>query len=335
MTDFSRRGFGGLMIGGALGLAAHAASASDSIDECGFVKICGIDQWIAIQGQNRSNPIILFLHGGPGEAQSPFLDQFKPWQRDFTVVNWDQRGAGKTYEKNGKATPDVTMVRLASDAVEIARYVLKKLGKQKLILVGQSFGSGLGLMVARRAPELFYCMVGAAQFVSTALAVQGWEAWTRQEAARRHDVAGLKALDVAAKQPILSRERMMAARKWVMSPPDQAYIQRQMAFIGSPDHPKPEAAAWVEGYGFESKKLAPDSAVFDARKDAPVLVVPYVLIQGREDHVTPLGPAKAYFDLVVSKSKAFVAIDGGHFACFTNTGAFLAALRAHVLPLTR
>jgi pimeloyl-ACP methyl ester carboxylesterase len=334
MIACSRRAMLHLIGGASLG-SALPAFAAGGIDETGFVKIGGIDQWIAIQGSDRRNPVILYLHGGPGEAQSPFLKDFVPWQKDFTVVNWDQRGAGKTYEKNGKATPDVTMVRLASDAVEIARYVLKKLGKQKLILVGQSFGSGLGLMVARRAPELFYCMVGAAQFVSTALAVQGWEAWTRQEAARRHDVAGLKALDVAAKQPILSRERMMAARKWVMSPPDQAYIQRQMAFIGSPDHPKPEAAAWVEGYGFESKKLAPDSAVFDAMKDAPVLLVPYILIQGREDHVTPLGPAKAYFDLVVSKSKAFVTIDGGHYACFTNTDEFLAGLRAHVLPLVR
>jgi pimeloyl-ACP methyl ester carboxylesterase len=321
---------GSLALGGAL-----PALAADGIDETGFVKIGGIDQWIAIQGSDRRNPVLLYLHGGPGEAQSPFLKDFVSWQKDFTVVNWDQRGAGKTYEKNGKATPDVTMLRLASDAVEIAGYVLKKLGKRKLVLVGQSFGSALGLMVVRRAPELFYAFVGAAQFVSTPLTVQGWEAWTRQEATRRHDVAGLKALDAAAKQPILSRERMMAARKWVMSPPDQAYIQRQLAFTGPPDHPKPQAAKWVEGYGFEAKKLAPETAVYDAMKDAAVLMVPYILIQGREDHVTPLGPAKAYFDMVVSRSKAFVPIDGGHFACFTNTDQFLAALRAHVLPLTR
>ncbi|HEX4273153.1 MAG TPA: hypothetical protein VHZ32_17305, partial [Rhizomicrobium sp.] len=66
MTGFSRRGFSGLMIGGSLGLMARGAGASDSIDETGFVKIGGIDQWIAIQGTDRRNPIILFLHGGPG-----------------------------------------------------------------------------------------------------------------------------------------------------------------------------------------------------------------------------------------------------------------------------
>ena len=153
MKSCSRRHFVGLMTGAAMGYAAPALAA-DGIDETGFVKIGGIDQWIAIQGRSVRNPVILFLHGGPGEAQSPFLEDFVTWQRDFTVVNWDQRGAGKTYEKNGKATPDVTMARLTDDAVEIARYVLAKLGQTKLILLGQSFGTALGLLVARRAPVL-------------------------------------------------------------------------------------------------------------------------------------------------------------------------------------
>src|ERR1700743_2850790 len=101
VADFSRRQLvQGIACASFLG--AVPAFAADGIDESGFVQIGGIDQWIAIQGQNRTNPVILYLHGGPGEAQSPFLDQFMPWQRDFTVVNWDQRGAGNTYEKNGE-----------------------------------------------------------------------------------------------------------------------------------------------------------------------------------------------------------------------------------------
>jgi pimeloyl-ACP methyl ester carboxylesterase len=225
------------------------------------------------------------------------------------------------------------MDRLADDAVEIAQYVLHKLGKQKLILVGQSFGTALGLLAARRAPQLFHCFVATAQLVSTPLTVAGWEAWTRQEAARRNDVEGLKALDAAAGLNILSRERMMAARKWVMSPPDQTYIQQTMTFTGSPDHPNPQAAVWQAGVHFESSRLAPESFVFDAMKAAPNLPVPYILIQGREDHVTPTAPARAYFDQLAAPSKTFVEIDGGHFACFTNTDQFLAALRTHVSPL--
>src|SRR5690242_9487553 len=100
----SRRAFGGGLLAGVL--AARPALAAAAIDEQGFVSIGGIDQWMAIQGSDRANPALLYLHGGPGEAQSPFLDQFRPWLTDFTVVNWDQRGAGKTYEKNGANMPD-------------------------------------------------------------------------------------------------------------------------------------------------------------------------------------------------------------------------------------
>jgi proline iminopeptidase len=124
MTGFSLRGFTGLMIGGLLGLATPAFGAPQHIDESGFVRIGGIDQWIAIEGSNVRNPVLLYLHGRPGEAQSPFLGDFAAWQRDFTVVNWDQRGADKTDEKNGTATREVTMARLTADAVEIAQYVL-------------------------------------------------------------------------------------------------------------------------------------------------------------------------------------------------------------------
>jgi pimeloyl-ACP methyl ester carboxylesterase len=106
-----------------------------------------------------------------------------------------------------------------------------------------------------------------------------------------------------------------------------------MTFTGSPDHPNPQAAVWQAGVHFESSRLAPESFVFDAMKAAPNLPVPYILIQGREDHVTPTAPARAYFDQLAAPSKTFVEIDGGHFACFTNTDQFLAALRAHVSPL--
>jgi pimeloyl-ACP methyl ester carboxylesterase len=330
---FSRRHLCG--IAASLLLAQRAWAEPDPIDERGFVHIGGIDQWIAVQGEDRRNPMILYLHGGPGEAQSPFLKDFAPWEREFTVVNWDQRGAGKTYEKNGKSTPDVTLNRLTDDAVEIAHYVLHKFGKPKLILVGQSFGAMLGLLVARRAPEMFYAFVGTGQFVNTPLTTKWREKWAREQALASHDAAGLKTLDEAAKLPITGGERMMASRKWIFGPPDQAYIKKQMEFIGPRAHPRPEAAAWVEGYLFEANKVAKEAVAFDAVASAPDLPVPYVLVEGRDDHVTPLAPAKAYYDRVRSEGKAFVPINGGHYACFTNSDAFLAALRNHVLPIIR
>ena len=105
--------------------------------------------------------------------------------------------------------------------------------------------------------------------------------------------------------------------------------------MGSPEHPKPEAEAWVKGYGFEANKIGNESIAFDAIKEVPSIPVPYILIQGREDHVTPLEPARTFWEVVRSRGKAFVAIDGGHYACFTDVEQFLKAMRRHVLPLVR
>jgi len=271
MASISRRTFGFCT---AAVLVPASAQAAEAIDETGYVSIGGIDQWVAILGQDRANPAILYLHGGPGEAQSPFLKTFAPWEHDFTVINWDQRGAGKTFEKNGEATPDLTLDRLTADAMEVTRYALNRLGKRKLILVGQSFGAMLGLMVAKRAPELYYAFVGTGQFVNNALTMEYRERWAREQAAATHDAAGLKALDDVQTLSVNDWKRIGASRKWIMSPPDQAYLKLQTEFMGSPDHPKPEAQAWVKGYGFESSKVGKESIVYDAMTEAKSLPVP-------------------------------------------------------------
>jgi pimeloyl-ACP methyl ester carboxylesterase len=333
MEKLNRRS---LLLGcGATLMCSRGSFASGTIDEQGYVPIGGMEQWIAIQGEDSTNPAILYLHGGPGEAQSPFLNSFAPWKHDFTVVNWDQRGAGKTFEKYGEATPDLTLHRLTEDSVEVTRYALNRLGKRKLILVGQSFGAMLGLMVVRRAPDLYYAFVGTGQFVNNQLTMEYRERWAREQAAATHDEAGLKALEDVQTLSVNDWKRIGASRKWMMSPPDLEYLELQRDFAGPPDHPKPEAQAWVKGYGFEANKVGNESIAFDAMKDVPSIPVPYILIQGREDHVTPFEPARAYWEKVRSRGKAFAAIDGGHYACFTDSNQFLAAMRQHVLPLVR
>ena len=299
-----------------LGLAAAGfagrAMAAAPINEVGTVKLGGIEQWVAIQGENSANPVILYLHGGPGEAQSPFLDTFKPWLRDFTVVNWDQRGAGKTYGKNGAAMPRFNLDRVVDDAIELAEYARAKLGQKKIVLVGQSAGSALGLKVAQRRPDLFFAFVGTAQMVSVERSALWQEKQT--DVPRTHDGAEMKAL-----------------HQWALkAAPDQPYLARMKTFMA-----KPEGAAWVKGYDFESGNIGPEMAKFDALHDVPDLAVPYIQIQGRDDRLTPTVVAKAYFDKVRSRGKVFVAINGGHFACFTHPDEFMDALRKHVLPLTR
>jgi pimeloyl-ACP methyl ester carboxylesterase len=141
MVMLSRREILYLIAGSAVPARALSNAASAPIDETGFVPIGGIDQWMVIQGVDATNPAILYLHGGPGEARSPFLKLFLPWEQTFTVTNWDQRGSGKTFGRYGLSTHGMTLDRLVDDAIEVAQHVCGRLRKKKVILVGQSWGS--------------------------------------------------------------------------------------------------------------------------------------------------------------------------------------------------
>src|SRR3984893_952822 len=143
----------------------YAISSPKGIDEGQFVKIGGIEQWITIRGWDHDNPVLLFLHGGPGDVTNPWaFALFAPWEKLFTVVQWDQRGAGRTLRKTGSTVgPTITVDRMVHDGIELAEYLRKHLGKEKIIIVGHSFGSILGTRMARARPELFYAYVGTGQ----------------------------------------------------------------------------------------------------------------------------------------------------------------------------
>ena len=122
-------------------VSARSAAPSKAINEQAFVQIGGIDQWISIRGQNRDNPVILVLHGGPGVSNAPFAPAFIPWEEDFIVVEWDQRGAGRTFGRNGaKMTGTLSIDRLTQDGIELTQHLRSRLKKDKVILFALCLG---------------------------------------------------------------------------------------------------------------------------------------------------------------------------------------------------
>ncbi|HEY5967198.1 MAG TPA: alpha/beta hydrolase [Chitinophagaceae bacterium] len=149
-------------------------NAQHRIHEQKFILINGIEQWVTIKGE-ISKPVILFLHGGPGSPMSPYSDSlFKDWEKDFIIVQWDQRGTGKTFGKNApdELTPEylrsnpLTVEQMTSDGIQLSEYLIKILGKQKVILFGTSWGSALGVKMATKRPGLFYAYIGHSQIVN-------------------------------------------------------------------------------------------------------------------------------------------------------------------------
>jgi pimeloyl-ACP methyl ester carboxylesterase len=136
------------------------------VQEGEFVDIGGIKQWVQIRGEDRDNPVLLFVHGGPGGTTLPISSGWRPWEKHFTVVQWDQRGAGRTYGAAGDTLgPTMTLERMTQDGVELAEYLRIHLHKDKIVLVGHSWGSFLGIHIVKQRPDLFYAYVGTGQVV--------------------------------------------------------------------------------------------------------------------------------------------------------------------------
>src|SRR5829696_7415064 len=132
----------------------------NGIVEQRFVRLGGTDQWIQIRGEDRDNPVLLVLHGGPGWPNAVFTLPLRPWERHFIVVQWDQRGAGKTFRRNGKAgTGPMTFDRRVSHAIELIEFVRGHLGVDRVIVLAESMGTLTGLPLAKRRPDLVHALV--------------------------------------------------------------------------------------------------------------------------------------------------------------------------------
>jgi pimeloyl-ACP methyl ester carboxylesterase len=322
---------------GAAPLAACDRPRSDTppVDREEFVPAGGIEQWISIRGASAKNPALLFLHGGPGEAHSPFRSVFEPWERALTVVLWDQRGSGKTYGRNPSKPEDMSLKRLTQDAIEIAELARRQFGQDKLVLVGQSWGSMLAWSAARARPDLFHAYVGTGQAVSWAHTVKGQEAHARTQARLAGDRAAIDEMDRARSLAISSFERVAPFRRWIMPPSDLAYIEMQRKFVGPEPIPqRGDVADWVRGFSFSVQALGSEILAFDAYAMGLEMSIPVFVIQGVDDHVTPSEAAEQFVADLRAPAKAYLAIEGGHFACYTNAKRFAAVLEERILPLT-
>jgi len=146
--------------------ANNKINTHNGIDLMEMVEIGDIKQALYYRGQNMGNPVILFLHGGPGFANIPFIHTFQyDWEKDFTIVNWDQRNSGKTLTANDpKAVADtLTVERSVTDAHEVTQFIKQKLSKEKIIVLGQSWGAALGTMLVQKYPEDYSIYIGTGQ----------------------------------------------------------------------------------------------------------------------------------------------------------------------------
>jgi pimeloyl-ACP methyl ester carboxylesterase len=130
------------------------------------VSLGGVDQWVMIRGYDVDNPVLVFLHGGPGSPAIPYARfSFGGLEHDFTVVSWDQRGCGKSFDE-GLDPSSITLDRMLADTRELIELMRGRFGVQRIYLMGISWGSILGTLTARDHPELLHAYIGVGQVVN-------------------------------------------------------------------------------------------------------------------------------------------------------------------------
>ncbi|MBR6835491.1 MAG: alpha/beta fold hydrolase, partial [Oscillospiraceae bacterium] len=153
-----------LLIARIIGKAVNSRTLDGGINESMYVDINGTKQWINIYGQDKDNPVLLYLHGGPGSATSLYDYAFtRKWSDVYTVVTWDQRNCGKSCDTS--KTDTITAEIMMQDGKEMTEYLLDYMNREKITLLGHSWGSMFGANLALSHPEYYDAFIGTGQLV--------------------------------------------------------------------------------------------------------------------------------------------------------------------------
>jgi pimeloyl-ACP methyl ester carboxylesterase len=318
---------------------AYAIEGADSVDEAGYVPIGGMDQWISIQGEDRTRPVLLFVHGGPGGASSAWAyPYFRAWEHDFVVAQWDQRGAGRTLSRSGVPS-SLSLDRMVQDGVQVAQYLHERLKQPKIILVGQDWGSVLGLLMIKARPDLFLAYVGTGQIVDPVQDERDAYSLALKTVQAAHDAQAVTDLKAAGMPPYVQgspAQQILARWRDTCEGAESArFRDARLGFaLAAPGYSVHELDDWLDGRSISAQLLARQQREFAPRRIQGSFEVPIFVIQGAGDCTSPAPLAMHWLEGVQAPRKQFLSIeDAGHFAMFVRSDAFLHAMLGILAPL--
>jgi pimeloyl-ACP methyl ester carboxylesterase len=300
-----------------------------------YVPIGGIDQWIQFV-DTPDHPVLLYLHGGPGGTSVPAAAAWKAWDEHFTVVHWDQRGAGRTFRKNGEAgCGPLTVDRMINDGVEVAEFLIATLHRPKVLLVGHSWGSALAVHMLKRRPELFSAFVGTGQVVNMRQNEEYNYRRQLEQAERAGNQEAVQVLRAIGPPPFSDRSSLKTLREWAdrLAEGDGDSVQPRPS-PRSADFTADEVPTMLKGAEFSRRELDQDLQAIDLPALGLTFDVPMFFFEGTCDQQTPMELAEQYFASIVAPHKEFVRFEGcHHFVVMNRPVDFLRELVLRVLPL--
>jgi len=310
---------------------------ADSIAEVAYLRLGGVDQWVMIRGESLANPPLILLHGGPGLSETSFFRYFNAeLEKRFTVVYWDQRGAGKSFDRSIHRS-SMRVEQFIADLDELVDAVRARLGKKKVAIFGHSWGSALGVLYAARFPEKVAAYVGSGQIGDAAAAEASSYAFALAEAKRLGDRRALKKLRAIGPPPHdakrLWAERMLVSR-FEGRLGARALWKTTRAVLGAPEASLFDLPKSARGFRFSLDAMWSEVSQLNLMKAAPALQMPVFFFLGRNDHWVPPEVSEAYFDALNAPSKKLVWFEKSRHEPFVDQAAeFNAAMIDLVRPV--
>ena len=277
-----------------------------------YADINGTRQWISIYGQDLRNPVLLYLHGGPGAATSHYDYAFtRKWADVYTVVTWDQRNCGKSRCPE-QADTALTYDLLIRDGLEMTRFLLDYLKKDKLTLLGHSWGTIYGCNLVLAHPEYYDCYIGTGQLVDF---LENEEAFLEEAAkwagtdAQSLELLGKLTPGVFSRESVAARNALMTRYGYDLFADGTDY-NMTLTQLCTPSYSLGDFL-WLLHGDFSLYEAFLNSAEFRKfsllrRTDYPV---PYYNINGDRDFQTNYRLAREYFDQVHAPRKALYLME--------------------------
>lgn len=278
-------------------------NAPDGINALEQVTLGGVKQWISIRGENPKAPVLLFLHGGPGSANIAKLRiQTPELEKHFVVVNWDQRGAGKSFSPLADPAA-LTREQYVSDAHELVGWLKVRFGAEKIYLMGFSWGTVLGLTLASQYPDDFAAFISVSQVVD----YQTGERLSLEYALAAAQRTGNERArqELASVDPTYSASDWQAQlgtqRKWLLAfggvyhTADSFSHEIRMLFF-APEYSFIEASLWPLGSSRSLGQTWPELMQVNFFEEVPTLGCPVVFFVGRHDYNSPWQLTQSYYE---------------------------------------
>ncbi|RKF52162.1 alpha/beta hydrolase [Bacillus wiedmannii] len=290
------------------------------------VEVNGSGHEIMIRGKDKKNPVIIFVHGGPGTSEIPYAQKYQNLlEEKFTVVNYDQRASGKSYhffEDYSNFTSDL----LVEDLLAMTDYISKRLGKEKVILVGHSYGTYIGMQATNKAPEKYEAYVGIGQMsdtVESEMDSLNYVIDQAQNAGNPDEVSYLNGLTEKIKNGDTYTPRNYVAKYGGTSRLIENPDGDNIGMLLSNEYNLLDVIRYNVGLSHSQSVLLEKDLKDPLLTKVTKMKLPFYFLMGKYDYNTSFHAAKTYFDTIEADQKEFITFEkSAHYPQFEEKEKF-------------